>query len=64
MLDVTLLPAVNATLNGTAAVLLIAGYIQIRRGQINAHRTCMLAAFITSALFLVSSIRLSFSDAK
>ena len=54
MLDVTLLPAVNATLNGTAAALLIAGYIQIRRGQINAHRTCMLAAFITSALFLVS----------
>ena len=32
MLDVTLLPAVNATLNGTAAALLIAGYIQIRRG--------------------------------
>ena len=54
MLDVTLLPAVNATLNGTAAVLLIAGYIQIRRGQIDAHRTCMLAAFTTSALFLVS----------
>ena len=54
MLDVTLLPAVNATLNGTAAVLLIAGYIQIRRGRIDAHRTCMLAAFITSALFLVS----------
>ncbi|SVA75875.1 uncharacterized protein METZ01_LOCUS128729 [marine metagenome] len=54
MLDVTLLPAVNATLNGTAAVLLIAGYIQIRRGRIDAHRTCMLAAFTTSALFLVS----------
>ena len=54
MLDVTLLPAVNATLNGTAAALLIAGYIQIRRGQIAAHRTCMLAAFTTSALFLVS----------
>ena len=54
MLDVTLLPAVNATLNGTAAVLLIAGYIQVRRGQIDAHRTCMLAAFTTSALFLVS----------
>jgi uncharacterized membrane protein YozB (DUF420 family) len=54
MLDVTLLPAVNATLNGTAAVLLIAGYIQIRRGRIDAHRTCMLAAFTTSALFLVA----------
>ena len=54
MLDVTLLPAVNATLNGTAAALLIAGYIQIRRGRIDAHRTCMLAAFTTSALFLVS----------
>ena len=54
MLDVTLLPAVNATLNGTAAVLLIAGYVQIRRKQIDAHRKCMLAAFTTSALFLVS----------
>ena len=54
MLDVTLLPAVNATLNGTAAVLLIAGYVQLRRKQIDAHRKCMLAAFTTSALFLVS----------
>ena len=54
MLDVTLLPAVNATLNGTAAVLLIAGYVQIRRKQIDAHQKCMLAAFTTSALFLVS----------
>ena len=54
MLDATLLPAVNATLNGTAAVLLIAGYVQIRRKQIDAHRKCMLAAFTTSALFLVS----------
>ena len=54
MFDVTQLPAVNATLNGTAATLLAAGYLCIRRGRIDLHRRCMLAAFATSALFLVS----------
>src|SRR6266404_320623 len=46
------LPAVNATLNGTAAVLLIWGYILIRRHSIAAHRKVMLAAFATSSVFL------------
>lgn len=54
MFDVTQLPAVNATLNGIAATLLAAGYVCIRRGRIDLHRRCMLAAFATSALFLVS----------
>jgi uncharacterized membrane protein YozB (DUF420 family) len=54
MLDVTMLPAVNATLNSIAAVLLATGYILIRRGRVAQHRLCMLAAFATSALFLVS----------
>jgi putative membrane protein len=47
------LPAVNATLNAIAAVLLTCGYVMIRRGRIETHRRFMLAAFATSALFLV-----------
>jgi uncharacterized membrane protein YozB (DUF420 family) len=47
------LPAVNATLNAIAAVLLVCGYTMIRRGRVQAHRRFMLSAFATSALFLV-----------
>ena len=47
------LPAVNATLNGLAAVLLITGYTFIRQGKINAHHKMMLAAFAVSCVFLV-----------
>ena len=46
------LPAVNATLNGLSAVFLTAGYIFIRRKHQTAHRNCMMAAFVTSTLFL------------
>jgi uncharacterized membrane protein YozB (DUF420 family) len=46
------LPAVNATLNALSAVLLGMGYYHIRRGRQRAHRTCMVAAFLTSTLFL------------
>ena len=52
--DVSALPAVNAFLNGTSAVLLSAGFVFIRRKHIAAHRACMLSAFGVSALFLVS----------
>ena len=48
------LPALNATLNGLAAVLLAAGYVLIRRGRVQAHRRVMLTAFATSVLFLIS----------
>jgi putative membrane protein len=54
MLALTDLPAVNATLNATSAVLLASGYRFIRRRQIIAHKRCMLAACATSALFLLS----------
>jgi uncharacterized membrane protein YozB (DUF420 family) len=47
------LPAVNACLNGLSAILLSAGYRFIRQKNRDAHRTCMIAAFVTSALFLV-----------
>jgi putative membrane protein len=50
------LPTVNALLNGTAAVLLATGWTCIRRGRIDAHRRCMLAAFTASCLFLVSYV--------
>ena len=53
-LSIASLPLVNATLNGIAAVLLVAGYGAIRRGHIRAHRAAMIAAFVTSALFLTS----------
>jgi len=46
------LPAVNATLNGLSAVFLAAGYAFIKRKNQNAHRNCMIAAFVTSTLFL------------
>src|ERR671923_553864 len=54
MPSLTDLPALNATLNATSAILLTAGYRFIRRRQITAHKRCMLAAGATSALFLVS----------
>jgi putative membrane protein len=47
------LPVVNACLNGLSAVCLTIGYIQIKQGRQNAHRNSMLAAFVTSTLFLV-----------
>jgi uncharacterized membrane protein YozB (DUF420 family) len=46
------LPAVNGSLNGLSAVFLGAGYVFIRQGKRDAHRNCMVAAFVTSTLFL------------
>lgn len=54
MIEVSDLPAVNAALNATAAVLLVWGYTLIRRRRIQAHKRVMLAAFTVSVLFLVS----------
>ena len=48
------LPAINASLNGTATVLLGTGYVLIRRRRIAAHRACMVAAFAASSLFLIT----------
>ena len=48
------LPHLNAVLNSASAILLVTGYVFIRRQQVKAHRTCQVSAVITSALFLVS----------
>jgi uncharacterized membrane protein YozB (DUF420 family) len=53
-MTITDLPALNATLNATSAVLLVIGYALIRRRRIRAHRAVMLAALGVSTLFLIS----------
>lgn len=50
--DLSILPTVDAVLNTTSAVLLSFGYYFIRRGNIRAHKACMLGAVGTSTLFL------------
>jgi len=52
-MDAPLLPTLNALLNAVAAGLLLRGRALVRAGRIDAHRRTMLAAFATSALFLV-----------
>jgi uncharacterized membrane protein YozB (DUF420 family) len=54
MTDYGLLPALNATLNGTSALLIATGRVLIRRGNMVAHRACMIAAVVCSTAFLVS----------
>jgi putative membrane protein len=53
-LTVNDLPAANATLNAISGLLLLAGYLFIRTGRVAQHRRCMIAAFVTSSLFLIS----------
>jgi uncharacterized membrane protein YozB (DUF420 family) len=53
-LSVSSLPALNAVLNASSALLLLGGYLAIRSGRREAHRRFMLAALTTSALFLTS----------
>ena len=48
----SILPSINASLNAVTAVLLVSGYILIRRRVILAHKICMLAATVTSTVFL------------
>jgi uncharacterized membrane protein YozB (DUF420 family) len=52
--DLSGLPALNAALNATAAVLLVRGRVLARRGAREAHRRTMLVAFAVSSAFLVS----------
>ncbi|MEP6915007.1 MAG: DUF420 domain-containing protein [Acidobacteriota bacterium] len=50
------LPLLNAVLNATSALLLIAGYLLIRRGQVRRHRAVMISAFAVSVCFLTSYV--------
>ena len=52
MTDYSIFPKINATLNGCSALLLVVGHRLIMRGKMAAHRAVMIAAFLTSSLFL------------
>jgi putative membrane protein len=53
-MSLTDLPALNALLNGLSATFLALGFYQIRRQRVELHRKLMIAAMVTSILFLVS----------
>lgn len=55
-MDVSALPTLNAALNASSGVLLVAAYVAIKRRRIETHRTLMLSACVVSALFLVSYV--------
>lgn len=48
------LPTLNATLNSIAGVLLLSGYIAIKKNKRDLHRNLMVSALVVSALFLTS----------
>jgi|SRR6266700_394536 len=54
MADYSVFPVLNATLNGTSAVLIMTGRLLIGRKQVQLHRLCMIAAVVTSSVFLIS----------
>ena len=53
---ISYLPTVNVILNATSGVLLLAGFVFIKRKNVHAHRACMITAFVVSLLFLVSYV--------
>ena len=53
-MNLSTLPTINAFLNATSALLLIAGYILICKKVVRGHLFCMLSACGTSILFLIS----------
>jgi putative membrane protein len=55
-MDVSFMPAVNASLNALTSVLLVSGWISIKSGRKQLHRYLMVSAFVTAALFLVGYI--------
>jgi putative membrane protein len=50
------IPALNATLNGIATILITAGFLLIKFGRKESHRKVMLTASVVSALFLVGYV--------
>jgi uncharacterized membrane protein YozB (DUF420 family) len=50
--DLSIFPALNASLNGVSGLLLVIGHSFIRRKRVVAHRFCMLVAFASSTVFL------------
>lgn len=55
-IDLTILPLINAILNGIAFLLLIGALVTIRKGNIKAHRNFIFAAFGATLLFLITYV--------
>ncbi len=55
-MNLRFMPAVNATLNGTAALLLLVGRVAIYKKRTDLHRYSMVAAFAASSLFLIGYV--------
>jgi uncharacterized membrane protein YozB (DUF420 family) len=53
-MKVTDLPSLNAVLNSISTILLLFGYINIKKGNRDNHKKLMVGALISSALFLIS----------
>ncbi len=53
-MDVTQLPALNATLNSIAVLQLLFGFYFIKQKDVARHKLCMIMAFVTSCAFLAS----------
>ena len=56
------LPTINATLNGIAFLLLLAGYVAIRRRNVRLHQTFMVSALGVSAAFLACYLVYHFNE--
>jgi uncharacterized membrane protein YozB (DUF420 family) len=55
-MSISFLPTFNAILNATTGILIVAGFLFIRRKRIAAHRACMIGAVVTSSVFLISYV--------
>jgi putative membrane protein len=58
--DLSFMPAINASFNALSALCLMLGYVAIRRKKIAVHRSLMVSAFASSALFLVGYLSYHF----
>jgi len=54
--DLSFMPAINACLNASAAVLLVLGYRAIKSGDRQRHKRLMVSAFCASSLFLIGYV--------
>ena len=52
MIAVHSLPSINACFNAASAILLVTGYVMIRKNRVAAHRACMISALLCSVFFL------------
>jgi uncharacterized membrane protein YozB (DUF420 family) len=55
-MNVEALPHLNAALNAASSVLLVTGWLLIKKRRIAQHRACMIAAVVMSSLFLTSYV--------